>query len=275
MNPTPAIAGPRERVRALVESEPFNRAIIAVIVVNAITLGLETSPRVTAQWGGALHLLDQAALWIFVAELLLRFYAFGLGFFRDAWRVFDFVVVGISLLPSSGAFTVLRALRVLRVLRLVSMVPSMRRVVGALLAALPGMGSIAALLLLVMYVGAVMATRLFGQHAPDLFGDMGASFFTLFQVMTIEGWPDIARRLMEVAPWAWVFFVVYILVCTFMVLNLFIAVVVNAMQEQVAEDLKSSEQELADAAHLERKEMMEELRALRRDVAALREGSRA
>ena len=259
-----------QRLRELVEAPWFNHAIIVVIVINAITLGLETSPTAMQRHGALLHQLDRIALAIFVVELALRFVAYRLAFFRDPWRLFDLVVVGISLLPASGAFSVIRALRVLRVLRLVSIVPSMRRVVNALLGALPGMGSIAALLAIVLYVAAVMATKLFGSISPEYFGDMGRTAFTLFQVMTMEGWADIARELMLQAPWAWAFFVIYILVSTFTVLNLFIAVVVNAMQDQVASDIKDTDERLAEAAHVERAQMLAELRALRGELGELR-----
>jgi voltage-gated sodium channel len=256
-------ASGRSRIRALIEHPHFDHAIIVLIAVNAITLGLETSPGISDRFGALLHLADRAALAIFVAELLLRFFVYRSRFFRDPWRVFDFIVVGIALMPAGGAFSVLRTLRVLRVLRLVSMVPSMRRVVSALLAALPGMASIIGLMSLVLYVSAVMATKLFGAIAPEFFGSFGASLFTLFQVMTVEGWPDIARTVMEHSPYAWVFFVAYLLIATFMVLNLFIAVVVNAMQSQVAQDLAVDEE-----AHT--RQILDELRALQRQVEALR-----
>jgi len=210
---------------------------------------------------------DRLVLAVFVVELLLRFFVYRGRFFRDPWRVFDFVVVGIAVVPAGSAFAVLRSLRVLRVLRLVSLVPSMRRVVGALLQALPGMASIVGLMGLVLYVSAVMATKLFGPIAPEHFGDLGASLFTLFQVMTVEGWPDIARGVMAQSPLSWIFFVVYLLVATFMVLNLFIAVVVNAMQSQVTEDLK---QEGETHTRL----VLDEVRALRREIEALRGPSR-
>lgn len=253
----------RERIRALIESDRFERAVTALIAANAITLGIETSPAIVARFGPWLHAFDHAVLGVFVVELLLRFFVYRGGFFRDPWRVFDFVIVGLGLMPAGGAFTVLRALRVLRVLRLVSLVPSMRGVVGALLTAIPGMASIVGLMFLVLYVSAVMATKLFGAISPEHFGHLGASLFTLFQVMTVEGWPDIARGIMEQAPHAWVFFVVYLLVATFMVLNLFIAVVVNAMQAQVSEDLK-------DEGEAHTQSILDELRALRREVEALR-----
>ena len=261
---------PTQRLRDLVEAPWFNHAIIVVILLNAITLGLETSPAMMARHGELLHGLDRIALAIFMVELLLRFAAYRGRFFRDPWRLFDLVVVGVALLPASGAFSVLRALRVLRVLRLVSIVPSMRKVVNALLGALPGMGSIAALLVMVLYVAAVMATKLFGAISPDGFGDLGKTAFTLFQVMTIEGWAEIARELMVHPPWAWLFFVAYILVSTFTVLNLFIAVVVNAMQDQVAEDIKDTDTRLAEEAHGERALMLAELRAMRGELGELR-----
>ena len=258
--------GPRERVRVLIEDVRFERAITALIVANAITLGLETSPAVVARFGGLLHVIDRTALGVFVVELLSRFFVYRTRFFHDPWRVFDFVIVGIALMPASGAFSVLRALRSLRVLRLVSLVPSMRGVVSALLTALPGMASIVGLMALVLYVSAVLATNLFRAIAPEFFGDLGASLFTLFQVMTVEGWPDIARRVMAQSPYAWMFFVAYLLIATFMVLNLFIAVVVNAMQAQVTEDLKGEGE-----AHT--RLILDEVRSLRQEIEALRRSS--
>ncbi|MBX7185097.1 MAG: ion transporter [Vicinamibacteria bacterium] len=253
----------RTKLRAFIESERFERAMTALIVVNAATLGIETSPEWMSRHGALLHAIDRAALSVFVAELLARLFVFRTRFFHDPWRVFDFVVVGIALLPAAGAFSVLRALRILRVLRLVSLVPSMRGVVGALLKALPGMASIIGLLALVLYVSAVLATKLFGPLAPHFFGTLGLSLFTLFQIMTVEGWPDIAREVMVKAPQAWVFFVAYLLIATFMVLNLFIAVVVNAMQAQVSADLK-------DEGEAHARAILDEVRALRGEIEQLR-----
>ncbi len=256
-------------LQQLVESARFQYFIIGVIVLNAITLGMETSTGMVEEYGGLLHALDRTALVIFVVELTAKLFTYRWRFFRDPWNVFDFIIVAIALVPASGAFSVLRAMRILRALRLVSMVPSMRRVVTALLSALPGMGSIITLLVLVMYVSSVMGTKLFAAASPEYFGDIGKTAFTLFQVMTMEGWADIARDLMKVHPWAWAFFVLFLLVCTFTVLNLFIAVVVNAMQENVAADLKAEQEEDAIAAHNERILMMRELTALRAAVEHL------
>lgn len=266
----PASSGVQARLRAFIEHPRVQGGILALILINAVLLGLETWPAAMAVAGGPILALDRAILTVFVVEIALRLYAHRLRFLKDPWSVFDFAVVAIALLPQTGAFAVLRVLRVLRLLRLVSMVPSMRGVVGALLASLPGLGSIAALLGLVLYVGAVMATKLFGALSPQFFGDLGKSLFTLFQVMTIEGWPDIARPLMVQAPWAWAFFVVFILVSTFTVLNLFIAVVVNAMQRQVAADLKHEEDMHAAEARLERAALLAELRALREEIREMK-----
>ncbi len=265
MPPHPSTQLPdwRQRIQVLVEGGPFDKAITGLILLNALTLGLETSPLPSPHVRAWLQAFDHLVLAFFVGELLLRGYVHRTRFFRDPWRVFDLLVVTLALIPSAGAFTVLRSMRVLRVLRLVSLVPAMRGVVGALLKALPGMSSIIGLLALVLYVSAVMATKLFGPISPELFGSLGASLFTLFQVMTVEGWPDIARTIMAESPHAWIFFVVYLLVATFMVLNLFIAVVVNAMQAQVAEGLKSDGEE-------QTRLILEEVRGLRKDLETLR-----
>ena len=266
---------PRDRVRALVDHQRFQLFVIWVIVVNAVTLGLETSKAVMSAVGGLLHVADHVMLGIFVVELLLRLYAYGWRFFRDPWNVSDFLIVGISVIPTSGPFSVLRALRILRALRLISAVPAMRRVVAGLLAAVPGMASIGALLGLIIYVAAVMATKLFGTISPDYFGDLGTTLFTLFQTMTGEAWPDIAREVMAAAPLAWIFFVIYILISSFAVLNLFIAVIVSGMEKTVTNDLVEAEElHAADQARSDAL-LLEEIRALRREPAELREQQRA
>lgn len=224
-------SGLRARVGAWVESPRVQGAVIAVIVANAITLGLETWPRAMDRAGGLLVSLDLLFLTVFVVEISVKLWAAGPRFFKDPWNVFDFLVVAVALVPAAGPFQVLRALRVLRVLRLVSAIPRMRFIVEALLAALPGIASIGALLGLIFYIAAVMATSLFGGTFPDWFGSVGDSLFTLFQVMTLESWAmGIVRPVMEVHPWAWAFFVVFILASSFTMLNLFIAVIVDTMQ---------------------------------------------
>ena len=262
--------GWRARLVALVSDRRFERTIIALIAVNAVILGLETSPEIMAEAGDILRALDRTILAIFVVELVLRIAAHGWRFFRDPWSLFDLAVVAIALVPASGPFSVLRALRALRALRLISAAPRMRRVVFALLSAIPGLGSIIALLSLFFYVGAVIATKLFGEAFPEWFGTLWRSMFSLFQVMTLESWSmGIVRPVMEVAPFAWLFFVPFILMTTFVVLNLFIAVIVNAMQSQHESDEAADKAALAAEAHDEREAILDELKALRAEIGRL------
>jgi voltage-gated sodium channel len=266
----------RERIGAWIESAPVQRFIIAVIVVNAVTLGLETSAGLMARWGWLLHTLDRAALAIFVVEIGLKLYAFRLGFFRVAWNLFDFLVVAIALVPASGPLAVLRALRVLRVLRLVSTVPRLRFVVEALLAAIPGITSIAGLMLLLFYVFAVMSTSLFGQDFPEWFGSIGASMYTLFQIMTLESWSmGIVRPVMAEHPAAWAFFVPFILIATFTMLNLFIGIIVDTMQTMHEADHATERREMEGTMHDDTERVLAQLQRLQGDIRDLRAEMRA
>jgi voltage-gated sodium channel len=253
-----------DRLRTIIASHQTERVIIALIVLNAITLGLETVQPVMENYGGILHAIDQIILWIFVAELTARIIVHRFAFFKDPWSLFDFFVVAIALIPATGSLSVLRALRILRVLRLVTVVPSLRKVVSGLVNALPGIGSIAMLLLLVYYVFAVMGTKLYAETNPELFGNLGTTAYTLFQAMTFDDWSNgIVKPLMEKGnSYSWFFMITFMVVSAFMVLNLFIGVVVTALDE-VTEEAKAAKR-LEDP-------VLVELRALRAEVAALRE----
>ena len=222
------------RLQDFLEHKNFTGFITILILLNAVALGLETDDALMASHGPLLLLIDKTILCVFVLELALKLIAYRLNFFRVGWNWFDLIIISISLIPATGALSVLRALRIFRVLRLLSVVPSMRRVISALFRAIPGMASIISVLLVIYYVAAVLATHTFG-HSQDetleaLFGSVGASMFTLFQLMTLEGWrSDVADPTMAIYPWAWIFFVVFITVTSFAVLNLFIGVIVDAM----------------------------------------------
>jgi len=256
-----------DRLKALLQSRRFETAITILIVINAITLGLETVPEVMERFGPLLVVLDRVILAVFVIEVSARLIVWRLDFFRDPWRIFDFVVVGVALVPATGALSVLRALRVLRVLRMISMVPSLKRVVGGLVGALPGMGSIMLLLTLVFYVFSVMATKLYADSFPEWFGSIPASAYSLFQIMTLESWSmGIVRPVMEVHPGAWAFFLPFILCTTFTVLNLFIGIIVSAMQAEHDAEASADREALAT----EQGTMLKELKAIRKDLAELR-----
>ena len=262
----------RVRLYYWIESRMIQRIIIGVIIANAVILGMETVPAINDPYGNLLYQLDRLCLIIFVVELTLAIIAMGpRGFFREPWRVFDFIVVGIALVPATGAFSILRSLRVLRVLRLASASPRMRMVVSALLAAIPGMSSIIALLLLIFYVAAVMSTKLFGADFPDWFGTINASMFTLFQIMTLESWSmGIVRPILEVFPYAWVFFVPFIMLATFTMLNLFIAVIVEAMQSQALAAQKEQMREIESLAEEKEQDLHRDIDSLRGEIRELK-----
>jgi len=268
---TPSPTGWRSRLDQWVSQPSIQRSIIVLILLNAAILGLETSPAIMAEWGTLLVRLDSIILGVFVLEIALLITARGWRYFKDPWGVFDVIVVGIALLPASGPFAVLRALRVLRVLRLVTKLPSMRRVVGGLLSAIPGLGSVFAIIAIVFYVASVIATKLFSQSFPDWFGSLDASAYTLFQVMTLESWSmGIARPVMEVYPHAWLFFVVFILVSTFTMLNLFIAVIVNAITTAQAEESHRVEDAMVARVDADTVLIQQEMVKVREEMAQLR-----
>ena len=227
----------REQVAAWLGRPAVRNTIIGVILFNAALLGLETSSHAMARAGGLIVVLDRICLAIFVVEILAKLFAFGGRFFRDGWNVFDFAIVGISLTPGAQTLSVLRALRILRLLRIVSVAPRLRRVVEGFITALPGMGSVFMLMGLIFYIGSVMATKLFGDAFPDWFGTLGLSAYSLFQIMTLESWSmGIVRPVMDEFPYAWAFFVPFIMVTTFAVVNLLVGLIVNSMQEVHSEE---------------------------------------
>jgi voltage-gated sodium channel len=222
----------RQRTSDFLDHPTVGQFIIGIIILNAILLGLETSQTVMGQFGPFILALDAACLAIFTAEIVAKLYARGLSFFRNGWNIFDFVIVGIALVPGAQGFSVLRALRILRVLRVISVAPSLRRVVEGFITALPGMGSVFVLMGIIFYIGAVMTTKLFGPTFPEWFGTLGRSGYSLFQIMTLESWSmGIVRPVMVSYPYAWAFFVPFIMVTTFAVVNLLVGLIVNSMQD--------------------------------------------
>jgi voltage-gated sodium channel len=255
----------RRKIEAFVSSATIQHFIVFLIVLNAILLGLETDPEIVQSIGTELAFIDHAILFVFTLEILLLMASRGFKYFLDPWCIFDFLVVGISLVPATESLSVLRSLRVLRVLRLINKVESMKRVVGGLLSSLPGLGSVFGLILIIFYVAGVIATNEFGKAFPDYFGSLSNTFFTLFQVMTLESWSDgVARPVMEKFPYAWIFFVLFILVATFIVVNLFIAVIVDSLTSNPKENVGMSDHQ--HPTHLE-----QEVRAMRQEISELKE----
>ena len=249
-------------LKAVLESERFGRIITAIILINAVTLGLETSKEVMARFGSVILLIDNLCLAVFVAEILAKLSVYRLKFFRGGWNIFDFVIVGIALIPAAQGLSVLRALRILRVLRVISVAPRLRRVVEGFITALPGMASVFLLMAIIFYIASVISTKLFASSFPEWFGTLGKSAYSLFQIMTLESWSmGIVRPVMEVYPYAWLFFVPFIMVTTFAVVNLLVGLIVNSMQDAHSED----EHERTDAY---RDEVLARLEAIEQRLVA-------
>lgn len=225
-------------IAALLANRGFQNTIIGVILLNAAILGILTIPDLDHGIVEALHWLDHACLIVFCVEIALKLIVLRLGFFKDGWNIFDFLVVAIALAPAAGPLSVLRALRVFRLMRLVTAFPSMRQVISGMFGSIPGVASVAGILLVIFYVAAVMAIGFFGEIDPENFGGLGRTFFTLFQLMTTEGWPSMARTIMEKMPMAWLFFIPFILMTTFTTLNLVFGIVVNSMEEAKEEEAR-------------------------------------
>ncbi len=232
-------------LKNIIENKYFVTFITLVIIINAITLGLETSKNIKTDYGVYLSLIDKIALTIFTIELLAKIFVYKFKFFRDGWNIFDFIIVVVSLIPASGPFSVLRAFRIFRTLRLLSIVPSMKRIIQAIFISIPGILSVGTIIILIFYISSVLTTTFFGDKFYEWFGTVGNSMYTLFQIMTLESWSmGIVRPVMKEFPLAWLFFVPFILVTTFAVLNLFIGIIVDAMQ-QIAND-ENTEDKLSE-----------------------------
>lgn len=254
----------QQKLEDFVDNVIVQYIIVVLIILNAALLGLETNQEVMQAFGAEMVLLDHFILGVFILELILLIIARGTDFFKDPWSVFDFFVIAIALVPATESLSVLRALRVLRVLRLINKFESMRRVVGGLLSCLPSLASVVSLILIIFYVSAVIATNLFGQEFPELFGGMGNTAFTLFQVMTLESWSDgIARPVMEKFPYAWVFFIFFILIATFVIVNLFIAVIVDSLTSGSSSEDTQAAREQNDALQAELQAMQQELKEIK------------
>ena len=235
-----------KRLCSIVENRFFQGFILAVIVFNSVVFGLQTSQPIMAKYGRLLGVLDQVCLAIFVIELVLKLIVYNWRFPRDAWNIIDFLVVSVSFVPDMGMLSSARLLRVLRVFKLISGVKQMRVILSAIMKAVPGIAWSGILLLLFYYVYGIIGTVLFGKAFPDWFGSLGASVYSLFQIMTLESWSmGIARPVIAVFPLAWIYFVSYILIASFVVMNIVVGIVLNSINESSSEDGESANDDMA------------------------------
>jgi voltage-gated sodium channel len=257
----------KERCGRIIKARWFEPGMIGLILFNAVLIGLETSHDLMKEHGSLLHFANDVILWIFVLEAALKITAVAprLGlYFRSGWNVFDFTIVVLSFLPSTEEFAlVARLVRVLRVLRLVSTMPQLRLIVATLVRSIPSMGHVIMLMSIVLYIYAVTGFHLFHEHDASNWGTLGRSLLTLFQIITLEGWVDVMDTALEAHSWAWIYFVSFVLLGTFVVLNLFIAVVINNLDASKVAELE----ELRDPVTHE--EVLNELKRTRDALATL------
>ncbi len=257
-------------LKSFLEHRYFQRTILSLIILNAITIGMETSPTIINVLGKGLHQVDKFILIIFTIEISLKIVAYRHRFFMNPWDIFDFLIVAIALIPAAGPLHILRTLRVLRTARLIKNVPKLKMIMESLIKSIPSIGWIAVLLFIIFYIFAVIGTDLYQSRFPEYFGDMGTSFFTLFQVMTLESWSSgIARPMMEQIPYVYVYFIPFILLATYTTLNVFIAIVVNTMNEINRNEMKDEEERVKDFMHQEHQEMLDYLSSINEKLSAL------
>jgi voltage-gated sodium channel len=257
------------RAKRIADSSRFQGFIFAVIAFNAVVLGLETYEGIDDDYGTVLMVLNDTCLGIFVVELLIRITSYGRrpqDFFKEGWNVFDFVVIGAAFLPGLRQnATLLRLVRLLRIVRLVSVLPELRVLIRGMLGALPPIGSMGVLALLFIYVYGMLGWILFGDEIPAKWGDIGQSMLTLFTVLTLEGWNEVLYEAQEVHSWAWAFFISYVLLASLLLINILIAIIINAMEEardyERREELKRLDEE-AEAEGSEHDEQIETARKL-------------
>lgn len=261
----------KEKLTVFLESEIFQRFIVSLILLNSVLIGLETSPAYMDAFGHVIDQIDLIILGIFVIEIILKMYAFGGQFFKSTWNIFDTAVVFISIIPSAGSFSVLRALRILRTLRLLTNIPKLKIIIESLMHAVPSIGWILVLLMIIFYIFAVIGTNLFGSEYPQYFGSLGGSMYTLFQIMTLESWSSaIARPILATNSFAALYFVTFILIATYTTLNIFIAIVVNTMNELNRKGLQEEEKHIKDFMHVEHEQLMTQMNEMRKEIKELK-----
>jgi voltage-gated sodium channel len=262
----------REKLRNYFDSDGFQKLIVTIIIINSVLIGLETSPSIMNSIGAYIDQIDLIILGIFIIEIILKVYAYRLGFFKSSWNLFDSGVVLISVLPAAGSFAVFRALRILRTLRLLKNIPKLKIIIESLLLAVPSIGWIMVLLMIIFYIFAVIGTNLFGVDYPEYFGTLGESFYTLFQIMTLESWSSaIARPITDGAPFSSIYFITFILIATYTTLNIFIAIVVNTMNELHHRDLVKEEENIKKFVGDENKAIISKIDLLSSELKDLKE----
>ncbi len=259
----------KDRANQIVRAPWFEYGIIAFILINGVILGLETSSALVEQYGALMHVGNHVILGIFILEALIKMIAVAPQidrYFRDGWNIFDFSVIVFSLIPATGEFAMIaRLARLLRVVRLISTIPELRLIVSTLVRSIPSMIHVMTLMGVIFYVYAIMGYQLFHEHDPTHWRSLGISLLTLFRVVTLEDWTDVMYTAMDFHPLSWIYFVSFVVLGTFVVINLFIAVVINNLDEAKAERLAELQ------GPVTQKEILKDLRETQKALKRLEE----
>lgn len=257
----------RQWAKRVADSSGFEYFIVALILINAVILGLETSTSITASYESILVWGNRLILAVFVVEAIIKIVAVAPRFqlyFGNGWNLFDFSVIVLSLVPATGQFAMIaRLARLLRVFRLITVIPELRLIVATLIKSVPSMGNIMLLISVIFYMYAVAGFHFFHEHDPTHWESLPISLLTLFRVLTLEDWTDVMYTAMEMNPYSWIYFVTFVIICTFVVINLFIAVVLNNLDEAKNERL------LQMIAPVSKEELIKELRATQETLTRL------
>lgn len=250
-------------------SKIFKNTIVLIILINSIVLGLITSEAIYAKFGELLEFILSACVVIFTVEITLRIIAKGWRFFLNGWNIFDFLLITMALMPETGAAITFRVFRVLRALRMVSSMKKLRHIVSAILVSAPHVFWAAVLEMIIFYIFGIMGQNLFHEAFPQWFGTLGETVYTLFQVTTLESWSmGIARPVMKVYPWAWMYFVPFVMISSYIVLNVVVGVVVNATSD-ISEDDNISMRDKIKAKKITNTEISEQINELKEHILRL------
>ena len=265
-------------VQRIARAPAFEYSIIALILFNALILGLQTSPAMVAQYGDLLDIGHDIVLAVFIVEALLKMIALAprsYRYFLDGWNVFDFLIIVFSLVPATGSFAMLaRLARLMRVLRLISAIRDLRLITAALLRSIPGVGNVVMLVSVIVYIYAIVGHQLFSEQDPENWRNLGVSALTLFQIITLEGWNDVLHSAMAINSLAWIYFVSFVIICTFVVINLFIAIIINNLEEAKLDQLPTDDM-TSDEMLRELRRTQETLRRIELRMQAVLSAARA
>ncbi len=264
----------QKKINTLISSSLFDKVIIGLILLNALILGLETSTQLMARYADVFEIMQNVILTAFIIEAILKIAAVVPRlklYFGNGWNLFDFSVIVLSLVPATGELAmVARLARLMRVLRLISTIPELRLIVTTLLRSIPSMGHVMLLMSIIFYIYAIAGYHLFHQHDPQHWGNFGVAVLTLFRVVTLEDWTDLMYTALELHDWAWVYFVSFIFVGTFVIINLFIAVVINNLEKSKAEELEKLRKPVSrDELLKELVDTQQALKSLQRSIEKL------